>query len=205
MQERGYVSMRHNALRDREAAFLREICKDVKTEPNLLPTDADDLSHRTISTDGARLDISARGVWSTFERTFFDIRITHPNAPSNQQKTLAQLYKHHENEKKSLYNERVIQIEKGSFTPLVFATSGGMGPECNKFNKRVGKLLAEKRKESYSDVMCHIRTQLRFALLKSTLIAVRGIRGKTSKTESELELEQISFNLIPGMDQYEAP
>ena len=53
--------------------------------------------------------------------------------------------------------------------------------------------------------MCHIRTQLRFALLKSTLIAVRGIRGKTSKTESELELEQISFNLIPGMDQYEAP
>ena len=188
--------MRHNALRDREAAFLREICKDVKTEPNLLPIDAEDLSHRTISTDGARLDISARGVWSTFERTFFDIRITHPNAPSNQQKTLAQLYKHHENEKKSLYNERVIQIEKGSFTPLVFATSGGMGPEWNRFNKRVGKLLAEKRKESYSDVINHIRTRLRFCLLKSVLVALRGVRGKSKKFGDITPISALSFNLL---------
>jgi len=35
---------------------------------------------------------------------------------------------------------RVIDIEKSSFNPLVFATTGGMAPECNRVNKR----LAEK-------------------------------------------------------------
>ena len=39
-----------------------------------------------------RLDISARGVWSTFERTFFDIRIFNAKSLSYQSKTLPQLY-----------------------------------------------------------------------------------------------------------------
>ena len=33
----GYVSMRHNKIRDLEASMLREVCKDVKVEPELLP------------------------------------------------------------------------------------------------------------------------------------------------------------------------
>ena len=35
----GYVSFRHNALRDTEAELLKEVCRDVRTEPLLLPTD----------------------------------------------------------------------------------------------------------------------------------------------------------------------
>ena len=30
----GYVSMRHNKIRDVEASILREVCKDVKIDPN---------------------------------------------------------------------------------------------------------------------------------------------------------------------------
>ena len=37
-------------------------------------------------------------------------------------KPLSQLYKEEENEKKRVYEERVIEAEKGSFTPLVFTT-----------------------------------------------------------------------------------
>ena len=33
----GYVTMRHNNIRDLEASLLREVCRDVKVEPELLP------------------------------------------------------------------------------------------------------------------------------------------------------------------------
>ena len=74
----GYVSMRHNILRDTESSLLQEICQDVKTEPELLPT-ANELA-RGNAADKARLDISAIGVWSRYEKTFFDVRVTRPTA-----------------------------------------------------------------------------------------------------------------------------
>ena len=33
----GYVSMRHNRIRDLEASMLKDVCKDVRIEPELLP------------------------------------------------------------------------------------------------------------------------------------------------------------------------
>ena len=35
----GYVMMRHNCVRDLEAELMREVCTDVKVEPELLPLD----------------------------------------------------------------------------------------------------------------------------------------------------------------------
>ena len=49
------------------------------------------------------------------------------------------------NLKKNKYGERVLESEKGSFTPLVFNTSGGMGPECARLNKRLAELIAIKK------------------------------------------------------------
>ena len=63
----GYVIMRHNDLRDTEAKLLEEVCKDVRTEPRLLPTEAEVKGN---SSENARSDITARGVWSPQERTF---------------------------------------------------------------------------------------------------------------------------------------
>ena len=57
-------------------------------------------------------------------------------------KSLDDLYKENENEKKRAYNDRVINVEKSSFTPLVFTTTGGMGPECQKLNKRIAESIA---------------------------------------------------------------
>ena len=120
----------------------------------------------------------------------------HPTADSHMRKSLKGLYSEGEAEKKRKYNDRVINIEKGTFTPLVFTTTGGMAPECTRLNKRLAELTAEKTGEKYSHVINHIRTRLRFALLRATLVAIRGIRGKTTNKE-ELELNEISFNLIP--------
>ena len=112
-----------------------------------------------------------------------------------------QIYRQNENEKKNFYNDRIINVEKSSFTPLVFSTSGGMAPECLKLNKRIAELMAMKRKEEYSVVMAYVRTRLRFALLKSTLISIRGYRGKQATKADDLGL--ISFNLVPEGYSYE--
>ena len=104
-----------------------------------------------------------------------------------------QLYQLMENKKKAKYNERILQVEKGSFTPIVGSTFGGWGKEATKYHKRIASLLAEKKNERYADVMSHLRTCLRFCVLRSVLVAIRGVRGKSREAAP---LSSLSFNLI---------
>merc|ERR1712224_346401 len=99
--------------------------------------------------ENARLDVAARGVWSQYDRSFVDIRVTHPNCLSNSGKTLKGIYDRHEKEKKDFYESRVIHVERGNFTPLVFSTSGGMAPSCQRFFKRVATMISEKKGQTY--------------------------------------------------------
>ena len=180
-----------------EADILKEICKDVKIEPELLPVGNTELTGSNVA-EKSRLDVSAVGIWGAMERTFVDVRVMHPNSPSYMNNTPKQLYEKHEKEKKRKYNQRVLQVEKGSFTPLIFTTSGGMGPEATKFHQRVAELIANKRNENFSDVMNVIRTKLRFGLLRSTLIAIRGERGR--KSRDAIPLSEVSFNLVESFE-----
>ena len=84
-------------------------------------------------TENARLDVSGIGMWSSMERTFLDVRVMHPNSLSCIEKDVKTLYLHHEREEKRAYVERVTQVEKGSFTPFMMSTSGGMGKEAELF------------------------------------------------------------------------
>ena len=81
---------------------------------------------------------------------------------------------------------------------MVYTTTGGMGT-----HKRIAQLIADKRNERYSDVINHLRTRLRFSLLKSILVAIRGARGKQTQPWMEENLANISFNLIPYVKTYE--
>ena len=78
----------------------------------------------------ARLDIHARGFWERHRSAFFDVRVCHPNAVSYRDLEPQQIYRIHENEKKRLYSRRVLDLKHGTFTLLVFTTTGGMGKEC---------------------------------------------------------------------------
>jgi hypothetical protein len=196
----GYVSMRHDNIRNLEASLLREVCKDVKVEPNLLPIGNTETESKNQAAK-ARLDVSAIGVWSAMERTFLDVRVMHMNSPSYMNKSPEELYHQHEQQKKRAYNHRIIDVEKGSFSPLVFSTTGGMGPECTRFHKRLAELISVKRGESYADTMNYIRTRTRISILRSSLIAVRGERGK--RRRSNTNIQDVSFNLIPERDTYE--
>ena len=46
---------------------------------------------------------------------------------------MKQAYRINEMEKKRSYNERILNVENGTFTPLVFSVSGGMGPVYSMF------------------------------------------------------------------------
>ena len=108
--------MGHNALKDTEAKFLRENCCDVKTEPELLSTGSDVSANRA---EKARLDISTRGLWSKYERSFFDVSVTHQTAASYYKpltrKSLDVLYRKNKMDKKITCEDHILDVEKGSF------------------------------------------------------------------------------------------
>ena len=103
-----------------------------------------------------------------------------------------ELFKQHENIKKTAYNRRVIEVEHGSFTPLVFSTCGGMGSEAFNFHKRLAERISVKRNEAYDDVITYIRRKLRFSILRTSLIAVRGTR-KPFKKIRRMNFSELDF------------
>ena len=109
-------------------------------------------------------------------------------------KTIPSMYIHHENAKKREYNGRVMQVEKGVFSPLVFSTSGGMGKEASRVYKRIAQKMAYAKGQKYHDTVSYIRKRLRFDLLKTTIIALRGFRGKPTTAP---EIDELDLNLMP--------
>ena len=126
----------HNEVRDLTASMLREMCHDVQVEPHLQSLTGETMAHKTTNTDpGARLDISACSVWGgQFERTFFDVRVFNPIAQSNCATSLKSTYHKHKLEKKRHYEDRILEVERSSFTPLVMSAIGGMGPLATNFH-----------------------------------------------------------------------
>ena len=154
--------------------------------------------------DAARLDVAARGISSPLEKTFLDIRVTHPNAPYQCHKPISSIYQDHERQKKRMYTDRILNVEKASFIPVVMTTFGGYGPEADTLVQRIAAMIAQKQKEKYSDVVQHVRNKLRFTMLKATLIAIRGFRGKPRTVADDGAREEgIDFNLIPNCDTFE--
>ena len=162
------------------------MCKDVQTEPELLPIASDFNMLSRNNKEKARFDVCSVGLWSPRERNMMDIRVFHPNAASYWDKSVKSLFKAHEHQKKREYNSRVINKEKSTFTPMVFNTFGGMGKECLQAIRRAAGLISDKRKEKYPDVMGHLTSMLRICMLKSVLLSVRGSRGRSRGTTKPL-------------------
>ena len=91
------------------------------------------------------------------ELTFVDVMVFYPLAPSYRNQSPVTTIKTMENQKKRKYNQRILDCENGSYTPLVFTTNGGMSMKTKQFYRRIGQLLCER-----SDVR----------------ILVRGLSGK---------------------------
>ena len=172
--------MRDNNLADFEADMLSKIINDVETEPELQAITSEIIEG--LSRNVSRPDIRARGVWRAGQNASFDVNMTNTHSPSQIYITTESVLKKHDQEKKRNYNRRIMNIEVGTFTPLVFSTSGGMGNECSIFHKDIAERLAIKTGERYEKVISTIRCKLSFLTLKSVLMCVRGSRTHNLKT-----------------------
>ena len=127
----------------------------------------------------ARSDIHARGFWgSTHHSAYFDVRVFNPNALSYKKSTPSACYSRHECSKRREYQQRIIEMDGGPFTPLVYSTSGhgGMGKSALTFYRRLASLMAEKHNQTYPNTMKWIRCQLNFSPIKSLIMCIRGSR-----------------------------
>ena len=69
------------------------------------------------------------------------------------------VYEGNEKEKDDEYLERVLNVEKTTFSlhPAVFITSEGMSKECKQSVSRLADLKAREKEENHCDVVRHLR------------------------------------------------
>ena len=174
-----YPSIRHNEIRDLTAHLLTEVCHCVSTEPTLQPITGEVFNHATANTeDGACLDIAVNGFWGgRLERAFFNVRVFNPHAPSNQRHHPSASYRYHENNPPRAYDQHIREVEHASFTPLIFSVTGGLGRIAATTYKHLASMLSSKHDQPYSTTMVSLRCRLSFALLRSSIQAIRGARS----------------------------
>ena len=124
----GYPTLRHNEIRDITAQLMSEVYPNVATEPVLQPVTNERFFYRSANTGtDARLDVRAQGFWGIHhQQAYFDVRVFNPLATSNRQSAISTYFRSHDREKRRVYEQRVRDVERGSFTPLVFSALGGV-------------------------------------------------------------------------------
>ena len=102
------------------------------------------------------------------------------------------------NKKEGQYDQRVREVEHGSFTPLVFTAMGGMGKAAKVAYGRIAALIAVKRDQPYSQVIGWMRCVLSFSLLRSAIMCLRGARSPFHSRPASAEIElATSEGMIP--------
>ena len=121
-------------------------------------------------------------------QAYFDVKVVSPFARSYCNLKPAQLFKQAERAKIREYRERILNVEHGDFTPLVFTCSGGMAPQSHFVLKLLAEKLSKKQNISESVVSGWLRARLSFALLRTTLLCVRATRRKKVFCDNNIEL-----------------
>ena len=100
-----------------------------------------------------------------------------PFARTYANQTIQSAYRQNEKDKRRNYERRIIEIEHGSFTPIVLSATGGMGPSARIFYKRLASVISLKHSAPYSETMKMIRCKLGFSLIDSANLCLRGARS----------------------------
>ena len=89
--------------------------------------------------------ISVLGASGRKNSAFFDVRVCHPKADSYKNLLPKQIYRQHKKEKKHFCSSRILEIEQGTFTPLVFT--------CNywRYVRRMSALSLPSRRTNSSE------------------------------------------------------
>ena len=87
-----------------------------------------------------------------------------------------------------------MEIQQGTFTPLVFITTGRMADKCVKCHSRLAKLIANTKGESYSRAISWIRAKVSFDIVTAAILWLRGSRSRRRQldfVDSDLQIENI--------------
>ena len=176
----GFPTIRHDGIKDITANLMKEVCRHVAIKPTLQPLSGENLIPASANrSNEARLDIKADGFWDcNYQSAYFDVRIFNPTAHACRNRTLSANHRRHEMEKRRQYEDRVIQVEHGVFTPLVFSTAGSVGPAATIVLNRLSSLLATKWNIGYNKIISWIRCKIGFALNHSAIMCLRGTRSR---------------------------
>ena len=120
----------------------------------------------------------------------FNICFTNVNANSQKNQTVETILKKHKKEKKRAYKSRIINVEHGAFTLLVFFLTWGENPEGSMFHKQIAQKISAKTEVNYDWVLSLIRCKLSFLILRSVLLFARGSR---SVSNDHIHLDDVSL------------
>ena len=105
-------------------------------------------------------------------------------------------YRRHECEKRRNYEQRVIEVEHGTFTPLVLSSSGGWGPSATVAFKRLASLISWKYDQPYSSTLYFIRCRITFIFIHSAVACLKGPRSSFQAPAREINLIDRPIGLI---------
>ena len=124
--------------------------------------------------DQATVDVSSRDFWLTGQVALFDVKVFKPTAKRYVNQKRRKSYEVNEKEKKKQYNDRNLQVEHGTFTSLMSATSD-MGRESQKFYARLSEMISKKRKKNYAFIASWISRKISFGLANSVCTCLRVV------------------------------
>ena len=191
----GLIIIRHNEVRDFLASVINKVQNDVEVEPKLQPIDGERfLTRSTLTGEQAHPDIRARGFFRAGQHAFFDVKVINPNSDTYITTQTSKVYERAEKQKTSAYNERIINVEHGSFVPLIFSVTGGMGKRAQNFSKLLCDKISFKTRQRYSDVVNSYRCRLSFLIGKMVLLCIRGSRKtRCNKIESNIDENDFEY------------
>ena len=123
------------------------------------------------------------------------LRVFNPFAKSHLTRKLETVFRSNETIKRTAYNARVIQVEHGSFTPVVFSSFGGCGKETSCFISNIVEKLSTKHGMENSVVANYIRTKVSFELIRSQVACIRGSRSLKKINIDTNEIEEVKIRI----------
>ena len=160
----GLVIQRHNEVRDAFGDLANLAWGQVVKEP-------------IVSTPALIADLAVRGVWTRQTEALFDIRVIDTDAQSYRHQTPPQVLTTAEREKKNKYSA-ACEERRALFTRLCISVDGLLGRETTRFLQRLAERLSLMWQRSYSTTISWIRTRLTFAVIRATILCLRGSHTK---------------------------
>ena len=101
--------------------YARSGPQHVETEPKLQPLNGEVFRNKSVNKQKeAKSDIKCLGFWSKMRQAFFDVKVVNPLANSYCNMPTSTLLESAEKSKCREYRERILSVEHGDFSPLVF-------------------------------------------------------------------------------------